>query len=361
MAEHSYDRIADVYATDMGASMRFDDIGYYRDLCRRVGGKVLELGCGTGRILLPLLAAGVDIEGLDRSAPMLARLHADAAARGLAAKTHHRDLRTMPEDLAFDVLGPGAGQSRPGMYTDTTPPEPPGPGGGRQQRRRGAGRPRQRIEVGSATGRLAVRGRRRRPRHAGRHPPEHGVPGVELILTRCTPAASSPTRTTSSPAACTASACRWSTRCRAKVEVTIKRDGRNTAWASPAATGHRPGVIGTVPQEATPAPRVRFWPDPKYFDTPKFSVKRLRHVLRAKAVLCPGLTVTLRGREASGETERVVLRGRAEATTWPMLADFRELLPAEPSRRQLKKGTEAVDWALLDARGRRVIQKATST
>ncbi|HRG16037.1 MAG TPA: class I SAM-dependent methyltransferase [Pseudomonadota bacterium] len=104
MAEHSYDRIADVYATDMGASMRFDDIGYYRDLCRRVGGKVLELGCGTGRILLPLLAAGVDIEGLDRSAPMLARLHADAAARGLAAKTHHRDLRTMPEDLAFDVL-----------------------------------------------------------------------------------------------------------------------------------------------------------------------------------------------------------------------------------------------------------------
>lgn len=104
MPEHSYDTIADVYATDMGASMRFDDIGYYRDLCRRAGGRVLELGCGTGRILLPLLEAGIDIEGLDRSAPMLARLHADAARRGLTPRTHHRDLRAMPDDRHYDVV-----------------------------------------------------------------------------------------------------------------------------------------------------------------------------------------------------------------------------------------------------------------
>lgn len=80
----SYDAIAEVYATDMGQSMPFDDVGWYRALALEQPGRVLELGCGTGRILLELLAAGVDAVGADRSLPMLARLRRDAAARGLA-------------------------------------------------------------------------------------------------------------------------------------------------------------------------------------------------------------------------------------------------------------------------------------
>lgn len=80
----SYDAIAEVYATDMGQSMPFDDVGWYRTLCLAHDGPVLELGCGTGRILLELLAAGVDACGADRSLPMLQRLRRDAAARGLA-------------------------------------------------------------------------------------------------------------------------------------------------------------------------------------------------------------------------------------------------------------------------------------
>jgi topoisomerase-4 subunit B len=52
---------------------------------------------------------------------------------------------------------------------------------------------------------------------------------------------------------------------------------------------------------------VRFWPDPKFFDSDKFSVPELKHVLKAKAVLCPGLRVTLRptrraARRRSGST-----------------------------------------------------------
>jgi topoisomerase-4 subunit B len=50
-------------------------------------------------------------------------------------------------------------------------------------------------------------------------------------------------------------------------------------------------VVGTVGKKNT-GTRVRFWPDPKYFDTPKFAVRALKHLLRAKAVLCPGLTVS---------------------------------------------------------------------
>jgi SAM-dependent methyltransferase len=77
----SYDAIADIYASDMGQSMPFDDIGWYRALCQRecdVGNRVLELGCGTGRILIELLRAGIDAVGADRSLPMLARLRKDA-------------------------------------------------------------------------------------------------------------------------------------------------------------------------------------------------------------------------------------------------------------------------------------------
>ena len=79
----SYDRIAEVYATDMGRSMPFDDVGYYREVCRTAAGAVLELGCGTGRILLDLIASGIDAIGVDRSLPMLARARADAVRCGV--------------------------------------------------------------------------------------------------------------------------------------------------------------------------------------------------------------------------------------------------------------------------------------
>lgn len=86
MSKQSYDQIATVYATDMGQSMAFDDIGYYRELCAARGGPVLELGCGTGRILLPLLASGIDIEGIDQSDGMLQELQRQATALGLSAR-----------------------------------------------------------------------------------------------------------------------------------------------------------------------------------------------------------------------------------------------------------------------------------
>lgn len=92
----SYDAIAAVYATDMGASMPFDDVAFYRAVCERQGGATLELGCGTGRILLPLLAVGVDVVGVDRSLPMLSQLRQDAAARGSdAPRVAQMDLRAL--------------------------------------------------------------------------------------------------------------------------------------------------------------------------------------------------------------------------------------------------------------------------
>ena len=62
-----------------------------------------------------------------------------------------------------------------------------------------------------------------------------------------------------------------------------------------------PLVIDTVGKRTT-GTTVRFRPDPRYFDTVKFAVARLTHLLRAKAVLCPGLTITFHD-EASGQRE----------------------------------------------------------
>jgi SAM-dependent methyltransferase len=91
----SYDRIASIYQTDMGQSMPFDDVGWYRNLCLSDGGKVLELGCGTGRILRPLLAAGIDAIGVDRSLPMLVELRRSAAETGMQAEVAQMDLAAL--------------------------------------------------------------------------------------------------------------------------------------------------------------------------------------------------------------------------------------------------------------------------
>ena len=102
--EWSYDRIADVYAADMGSSMAFDDVGWFRRQCDRHRGRVLELGCGTGRVMLPLLAEGVDIIGIDRSLPMLRRLRAEARSRGLEPAVAQMDLQALALDASFALI-----------------------------------------------------------------------------------------------------------------------------------------------------------------------------------------------------------------------------------------------------------------
>jgi SAM-dependent methyltransferase len=69
------------------------DRSFYVGLARAAGGPVLEVACGTGRVLIPCLEAGADIEGLDLEPAMLERLRAKAAAKGLRPKVHLADMR----------------------------------------------------------------------------------------------------------------------------------------------------------------------------------------------------------------------------------------------------------------------------
>src|SRR3954471_8512243 len=76
-----------------------------------------------------------------------------------------------------------------------------------------------------------------------------------------------------------------------KLEVWVKRGGQvhHMGFADGAKTSGLK-VVDTVGQRNT-GTTVRFWPDPKFFDSPKFGIPKLKHVLRAKAVLCPKLRI----------------------------------------------------------------------
>jgi ubiquinone/menaquinone biosynthesis C-methylase UbiE len=85
------------------------DVAFYVDEARHAGGRVLELGCGTGRITLAMARAGIDVVGVDASSEMLARCREKLAAESpdvqARVSLHHADVRKLPElgDVALAI------------------------------------------------------------------------------------------------------------------------------------------------------------------------------------------------------------------------------------------------------------------
>ncbi len=132
-----------------------------------------------------------------------------------------------------------------------------------------------------------------------------------------------------------------------RLDVTIKRNAQTYRMSF--ADGNKASeldVIGKAGKRET-GTTVHFWPDASYFDTAKFSVNKLKHTLRAKAVLCPGLRI--RFHDLSG-TE-------ADSSEWYYESGLRDYLreavnefitlPEQPFTGSLKAEREALDWALL--------------
>ncbi len=174
--------------------------------------------------------------------------------------------------------------------------------------------------------------------------PEERIPGVELILTRLHAGGKFSNKNYTFSGGLHGVGVSVVNALSRLVEVHIKREGsehRITFRDGDRATPLE--VVGTVGKKNT-GTRVRFWPDPKYFDTPKFNLRALRHLLRAKAVLCPGLEVTLHD-EATGERDRWHYEDGLRDYLKGELAG-RELLPPELFVGQLKKDSEVVDWTV---------------
>jgi len=102
-----WDAYAPFYDWENARTLGRRDVPFWRALARRVGQPVLELGCGTGRLLTPLARAGVDVTGIDLSGPMLAR--AVARARRLPRPRRpaivQGDIRALPfADRSFGCV-----------------------------------------------------------------------------------------------------------------------------------------------------------------------------------------------------------------------------------------------------------------
>ncbi len=89
---------------DLAYSWYDADLAYYVEHARAANGPVLEAACGTGRVLLPTRAAGVDIDGFDLEPAMIGRLAQVAAARGLAVRAWVADLRSVVTERRYALV-----------------------------------------------------------------------------------------------------------------------------------------------------------------------------------------------------------------------------------------------------------------
>jgi topoisomerase-4 subunit B len=134
-----------------------------------------------------------------------------------------------------------------------------------------------------------------------------------------------------------------------QLEVLVKRNGN--LYRMTFANGDKKTeleIVDKVGQRNT-GTTVRFLPDAKYFDSANVSLTRLIHVLRAKAVLCPGLRVKFIDNTAGGEKNRsdewYYEDGLADYLKQSTLDNL--CLPAEPFTGSMQGNDEAVDWAVL--------------
>jgi topoisomerase-4 subunit B len=134
-----------------------------------------------------------------------------------------------------------------------------------------------------------------------------------------------------------------------RLECWIKRGGKeyNIGFRDGKMTS-KLAAVGSVGQRNT-GTTVRFWPDPQFFDSDKFSVPQLKHTLKAKAVLCAGLRISFT-HEATGERDEWFYSGDLGAYLLEELAE-RERLPNEPIVAQRELESDTVSYALAWAPG----------
>lgn len=129
------------------------------------------------------------------------------------------------------------------------------------------------------------------------------------------------------------------------LEIWVRRNGKeyNMAFAE----GKRVSKLDVVDEvgKRNTGTTIRFWPDEQFFDSIRFSISRLKHVMRAKAVLCPGLKVRFHD-EATNERVEWYYEDGLKDYLLNEVGDV-DRLPEEPFMGSMEGGNEAVDWAVL--------------
>ena len=174
--------------------------------------------------------------------------------------------------------------------------------------------------------------------------PEEKIPGVEVILTKLHAGGKFSNKNYQFSGGLHGVGVSVVNALSSKLEVEVKRDGNvyNMVFKKGAKTSNLK-KNGTVGKRNT-GTVIHFWPEKKYFDSINFSIPRLKHVLRAKAVLCPGLQVSFVDQK-SGEKDSWLYEGGLQDYLGENLFD-KETMPQEPFTGNLSGSNETVDWAL---------------
>ena len=174
--------------------------------------------------------------------------------------------------------------------------------------------------------------------------PEEGVPAVELILCKLHAGGKFSSKNYQFSGGLHGVGISVVNALSRRVEVTVRRDGNVYEMAFE--HGDKVSeltITGTCGKRNT-GTRVKFWPDAKYFDSPKFSASRLVHILKAKAVLCPGLTIHFEDRVNQQVYDWCYQDGLRDY----LLDNLKDVirLPEQPFTGQFSADNSAVDWAL---------------
>ncbi|MBQ4813514.1 DNA topoisomerase IV subunit B [Pseudoalteromonas luteoviolacea] len=174
--------------------------------------------------------------------------------------------------------------------------------------------------------------------------PEEGIPGVELILTKLHAGGKFSNKNYQFSGGLHGVGISVVNALSTRVEVTVKRDAQQFEIAFE--NGDKVQdleVTGSVGKRNT-GTSVQFWPDASYFDSANFSLTKLNHLLKAKAVLCPGLRIRFINKQTK-ETQEWHYESGLQDYLSDSAKDL-EVLPKSPFTGSFSGSTEGVDWAL---------------
>ena len=174
--------------------------------------------------------------------------------------------------------------------------------------------------------------------------PEEKIPGAELILTRLHAGAKFNKENYQYSGGLHGVGVSVVNALSKNLEVWIKREGKefNLSFSNGEVRSEleEVGKVGLTNTGTT----IQFWPDQQYFDSINISIPKLKHVLKAKAVLCPGLTVKLKV-EKPTEKHQWFYSGGLEEYLLETIGGI-ERIPQEPFNGSMAGGNESVDWAI---------------
>ena len=174
---------------------------------------------------------------------------------------------------------------------------------------------------------------------------EQGVPGVEVILTRLHAGGKFSNKNYRFSGGLHGVGVSVVNALSSRLDVEVKRDAK--VYSMSFANGERTSELTEIGKTGryNTGTTIRFWPNPGYFDSDKISRSKLIHLLRAKAVLCPGFKVSLRDQANNQECQWYYEDGLKQYLL-DAVGDF-ECVPEEPFTGSMSGKQEAADWAVV--------------